>query len=82
LQAPYSGLRDDSGRLVERNPRSISTGFSWLPAGQLMTAALTKITNFGDLSKMVEVSPHNQLHVFIGGQMGVTTYSPSDPVVS
>ncbi|ORZ31715.1 hypothetical protein BCR44DRAFT_1261951 [Catenaria anguillulae PL171] len=79
LQGVLSGLRDDNGQLVQRNPQNLSPGYTWLPPNEVMTRALERMANYGDFSRVVEVSPHNQFHVYIGGHMGNPSISPSDP---
>ncbi|KAI9224875.1 hypothetical protein BC828DRAFT_372276 [Blastocladiella britannica] len=79
LQGQFAGLRDDSGNLVTRNPPGVSPGVTWLPANQVLAQAMKGFTSFGQMSSIIEVSPHNQFHVLIGGHMGNPAISPSDP---
>ncbi|KAI9184200.1 hypothetical protein H9P43_003253 [Blastocladiella emersonii ATCC 22665] len=79
LRGVFAGLRDDGGNLVMRDPQRLPTGFSWLPPSQVLARAMARFTNFGDFARIVEVSPHNQFHILVGGHMGDTRISPSDP---
>ncbi|KNE55237.1 hypothetical protein AMAG_01150 [Allomyces macrogynus ATCC 38327] len=79
LRGAFAGLRDDSNNLVTRNPLSLSPRYQWLPSGQVMAAILRNVTTYGQMAKILEVSPHNQYHVMVGGHMGDPSISPSDP---
>ncbi|KAJ3365435.1 hypothetical protein GGF32_009293 [Allomyces javanicus] len=79
LRGAFAGLRDDSNNLVTRNPLALSPRYQWLPSGQVMAAILRNVTTYGQMAKILEVSPHNQYHVLVGGHMGDPSISPSDP---
>ncbi|ORZ34075.1 hypothetical protein BCR44DRAFT_1486205 [Catenaria anguillulae PL171] len=82
LGAPFRGLTDDSDRTaVERRPPAgVSGQFAWAPASQIVARALDRFRTFGQMSREVEMVPHNRYHVIIGGHMGDVSRSPSDPV--
>ncbi|ORZ34378.1 hypothetical protein BCR44DRAFT_1514117 [Catenaria anguillulae PL171] len=81
LTAPFAGLTDDSGRVVQRRPRSTISGkFNWIPSSVSMAAALKSFKTFGEMSGVVEVVPYNAYHGMIGGHMGDPRISPADPV--
>ncbi|KAJ1502838.1 hypothetical protein HMI54_013230 [Coelomomyces lativittatus] len=80
LGPPFVGYLDDRQRNVTRKPRKNSSRISWLPQNQVIARALQRFTTYGNMSRAIEVSPHNQMHAFIGGNMGNPTISPSDPI--
>ncbi|KAL7749546.1 hypothetical protein RI367_005101 [Sorochytrium milnesiophthora] len=80
LKQPFADLRDDSNRFVTRQVRSTPAGFTWTPQNQVIARALSRFSTFGDMSRVIEISPHNQFHNYLGGHMGNPMFSPSDPV--
>ncbi|KAI9168303.1 hypothetical protein H9P43_007675 [Blastocladiella emersonii ATCC 22665] len=81
LRAPFVGLTDDSNQQVTREPRrNANAGFTWIPQSQVLARGLSQFTSFGDMSRTIEASPHNQYHMLIGGHMGDPNISPADPI--
>ncbi|ORZ34808.1 hypothetical protein BCR44DRAFT_23290 [Catenaria anguillulae PL171] len=82
LTAPFTGLTDDNGRLVQRSPAAANTvgTFRWLPANQVMAAALATFRTYGEMSNTIELTPHNSWHGIVGGHMGDPSISPADPI--
>ncbi|KAI9222329.1 hypothetical protein BC828DRAFT_404119 [Blastocladiella britannica] len=81
LGAPFTGLTDDSGDLVARDPDTSGSGkFNWVPQPQVMAAALSSYKTFGEMSHAIELTPHNSYHMLVGGHMGDPSISPADPL--
>jgi hypothetical protein len=80
LRGPFAGFLDDEGNTVTRNPSFQSGSFSWAPSSQVIAEALKRFNTFGELSEVLETSPHGQYHSMIGGSMGNVSRSPSDPI--
>jgi hypothetical protein len=85
LQGPFAGFRQLDGDLVTRDPDSELTRpgagkVLWVPNPTLMASALQKFDSLGDFTDVIDVSPHGQYHMLIGGTMGDVSIASADPV--
>ncbi|MGC1171850.1 MAG: tyrosinase family protein [Candidatus Acidiferrales bacterium] len=57
-----------------------NTGAASFPSGDVQYSAALSLSNFTNGSSSVEQSPHNNVHVDIGGLMGVIDTAAQDPI--